>query len=335
MSSRLFSYRRFLIVAVVAAVIAGILAAVSTMAARSARREAATRPVILILHGRGQLGRDTARVRAEWERALEVGIGALTQRPLIDSGDVRLIWYADILDPASLSSGCDEDEERARAPRTTQDEGDVLQLIFGVTSALFTSLYESMPEESRVSMRALVGDILYLGDRWRRCGVERRIESALSQAAREDRPVILVAHSFGSLVAYSYLRGDRARTHAPKAVVQRFVTLGSMLGIPELQELLLGRVGSLSLPTNVRSWVNVRHTSDPFAAPLADTTSGRGATGATKIREVVIQGAADDPHDIRTYLRDPAAGRAIAWAWCAAFDGMRPPACADIQKDVP
>jgi alpha-beta hydrolase superfamily lysophospholipase len=193
-----------------------------------------------------------------------------------------------------------------------------------------------MPEESRASMRALVGDILYLGDRWRRCGVERRIESVLSQAAREDRPVILVAHSFGSLVAYSYLRGDRVRTQASKAVIQRFVTLGSILGIPELQELLFGRAGSLSLPTNVRSWVNVRHTSDPFAAPLADTASRHSATGvANSIREVVIQGAADDPHDIRTYLRDPAAARAIAWAWCAAFDGTRPPACADIQRDVP
>ena len=310
----------------------GVFAAVSTVAARSAGHEVDRRPVILVLHGRGQLGRDTADVRAEWQRALEAGIGTLTGRQsLIGPGDLRLVWYADVLDPASVASGCDDQDRRRRGSSSTTEEGDVLQLIFGITSALFTSLYEAIPEESRASMRAMVGDVLYLGERWRRCGVERRIQSALSLAAREDRPVILVAHSFGSLVAYSYLRGSHAREGGSAPRVHRFVTLGSMLGIPELQQLLLGRSGSLSLPPNVRSWINVRHTGDPFAATIADSTSKRSAG----VREVVIRNDAADPHDIRAYLRDPAAARAIAWAWCDAFRGARPPACGDLQGDVP
>jgi endonuclease G len=335
MIPRPISYRRLISLAVALAVFSGVLIAVSTLAARSARREAAARPLILLLHGRGQLGRDTADIRRDWERALEVGVGGLTRQPLIDTNDVRLVWYADVLDPASLSSACDEEERRARARArtpTTEDDGEVLQLIFGVTSALFTSLYESIPEESRASMRAVVGDILYLGDSWRRCGVERRIESALTRAAREERPVVLVAHSFGSLVAYSYLRGDHTRTQSSRPVIHRFVTFGSMLGIPELQQLLLGRTGALSLPANVRSWVNVRHTGDPFAVPLAGAMS---AGGAKSFHEVVIRAAAADPHDIRTYLRDPAAARAIVWAWCDAFHGTRPAACSDVQRDVP
>ncbi len=245
---------------------------------------------------------------------------------------MRLVWYADVLDPASRASGCDEPAVRPqRAPRAREDDGDVLQLIFGVTSALFTSLYEAIPDESRAAMRAIVGDILYLGESWRRCGVERRIESALARAAREERPVILVAHSFGSLVAYGYLRGNQARTPA-STPIHRFVTLGSMLGIPELQQLLVGRAGALTVPTNVRSWVNVRNTADPFALPLAEPSSGRGPAS---VREVVIRAAAADPHDIRTYLRDPAGARAIAWAWCDAFRGTRPAACSDVQRDVP
>jgi hypothetical protein len=332
---RSLSYRRLVVLAVATTALSGAFIAVSTVAARSLRREAAARPVILILHGRGQLGRDSAQVRREWERTLEVGIGGLTRGPLIETNDLRLVWYADVLDPASTAAGCDAADRRprtrARSPENT-DEGEMLQLIFGFTSALFTSLYEAIPEENRASMRALVGDILYLGDNWRRCGVERRIESALARAASEDRPVVLVAHSFGSLVAYSYLRSERVQASTSPPDIHRFVTLGSMLGIPELQQLLLGRTGALSLPANVRSWVNVRHTEDPFAVPLAGaTTSGE----AKSVHEVVIQATAADPHDIRTYLRDPAAARAIVWAWCDAFRGTRPAACTDVRRDVP
>ena len=318
--------RLALVVAAVTLVTIG-LATVSTVAARLVHREAAVRPLILVLHGRGQLGRDSASVRTEWLRSLETGVGKLTQRPLIEPTDLRLIWYADALDPVA-SVGCDV-EARREQRGAGSEEADVLQLILGVTSTLFTSLYEAMPEDSRYSMRALVGDVMYLGDRWRRCAVDRRIESALAQAGREKRPVVLVAHSFGSLVAYSFLRADRQRGSADP-VIHRFVTLGSMLGIPELQELLLGRAGPISLPTGVRSWVNVRHSADPFAATFADTTGRQHP----KIREIVTSGNAVDPHDIVAYLRDPATARAIAWAWCDAGGKDYSRACDDISSDV-
>ena len=347
MISRSLPHRRVALVVVVAAAAAsGVVALVSTVAADArpaASHEAERRPIILLLHGRGQLGRDTTRTRAEWQDALEAGIWEMTKRPLITSSDVRLVWYADALDPMSSTTGCDTDarprrQRPERAERAEQDDGDVLQLLLGVTSTLFTSLYESMPDDSRSSMRALVGDVRYLGDHSRRCAVDRRIESALAQAARESRPVVLVAHSFGSLVAYSYLRADRPQTRTAPPTIRRFVTLGSMLGIPELQELLLGRAGALSLPAGVGSWVNVRHTRDPFASSLADTAAaaGRGdrRRGGT-IREIVTSGNAADPHDVLTYLRDSTTARAIAWAWCEAFDGARPPACGDIRRDVP
>jgi hypothetical protein len=301
----------------------------------------------LTVHGRGQLGRDTAALRAHWERALGAGIATLTGRPLLAPGDVRLVWYADVLDPASPSPpSCDDDDDddaKASSPPARDDAGDVLQLLAGVTSAFFTSLYESIPEESRTSMRALVGDVLYLGDRWRRCVVEHRLASALDLAARERRPVVLVAHSLGSLVSYRYLRADRPpHGHSPHArqpvpAIHRYVTLGSMLGIPELQELLLGRAGPLALSARVRSWVNVRHDDDPFAVPLTDSTSSGRERSARRIRELVTRSTTSDPHDIVGYLRDPAAARAIAWAWCDAFEESHahaPAACGDI-RDVP
>jgi endonuclease G len=330
MIRRSLFYRWFVPAAVATAAVAAVFAAVSTVAGRMTRDQAPGRPLILFLHGRGQLGRDTAEIRTEWQGALETGVSKLTERPLLAAGDVRLVWYADVLDPAS-SVGCDSDT-RSR-PRRANEDDDVLQLLLGVTSTLFTSLYESMPDDSRSLMRALVGDVLYLGDRWKRCAVERRLESALAQATREGRPIILVAHSFGSLVGYSYLRTGRAHASTAPPTIHRYVTLGSVLGIPELRELLLGRAGSLSLPAGVQSWVNVRHIRDPFAAPLAD--SARTERGSAAIREVVTSGSAVDPHDIIAYLRDPAAARAIAWAWCDAGGKAHSPACADVRSDIP
>ena len=330
MIQRSFSYRRVVVAGAIAVAATGVFAVASSVAARTARDESQNRPIILLLHGRGQLGRDTTEIRAEWQHALETGVSKLTQRPVVGPDDVRLIWYADILDPAS-SAGCDSDR-RAQARRTGADDGDVLQLLLGVTSTLFTSLYESMPAESRFSMRALVGDMLYLGDPWKRCGVEQRLESALAQATREGRPIVLVAHSFGSLVAYSYLRAARTQASGGAPMIHRYVTLGSMLGIPELQELVLGRAGPISLPTNVQSWVNVRHVGDPFAAPLADTATD---TRSTRIREVVTSVDAVDPHDIVSYLRDPATARAVTWAWCGAGGKAYSPACSDIGRDIP
>jgi hypothetical protein len=138
-----FFCRRFVLATIAIVAAAAVVVAVSTLAARSVDTESRSRPVILLLHGRGQLGRDTAEIREDWQRSLETGISKLTERPVIGSSDVRLLWYADILDPAS-SAGCDADR-RMQPRRTGEDDDDVLQLLLGVTSTLFTSLYESMP----------------------------------------------------------------------------------------------------------------------------------------------------------------------------------------------
>lgn len=64
------------------------------------------RPVILLVHGRGMLGRDTAGTRQLWFNGLKSGSTMLTRSPVIDERDVRVVWYADVLDPASTES-CD------------------------------------------------------------------------------------------------------------------------------------------------------------------------------------------------------------------------------------
>jgi hypothetical protein len=103
-------------------------------------------------------------------------------------------------------------------------------------------------------------------DAGKRCAAQDRLANALDQAARAGRPVVLIAHSFGSLVAHGHLS---TRTAPEAAPVERWITIGSLVGRPELRELLLGSDGrATGLPPGVGSWVNVHDPRDALAAPL-------------------------------------------------------------------
>jgi hypothetical protein len=62
------------------------------------------RPVVILVHGRGHLGQDTAALRREWKRDLDSSL-TLVGMPRLADADVRLAWYADVLDPDSEGSG--------------------------------------------------------------------------------------------------------------------------------------------------------------------------------------------------------------------------------------
>lgn len=286
------------------------------------------RPIVLVLHGRGLAGRDTSTLRQQWQRALERGVGTTAERPLLEEGDVRLVWYADVLDP-DADLGCHETV--ADLSGSVGAFGD-LQSVVGAFGSLLAWAAEAASGGERTEMRALAGDLLYLSDRGRRCGAEQRLATALADAKRERRPVVLVAHSFGAFVAYGHLANARRDT-STEAIVERFVTLGSMVGDAEVRELVFGRGRSdpLSVPPGVRSWINVRDLRDGLALPA--TPQGGAAKG--RIRDVLME--SDDergPHDVVAYLAHPTTARAVLWAWCDAFPDVgraaRPEACAAI-----
>ena len=319
--SRTTSPRNRLLQVVIAA---GTILLLATRATRATAQQAVARtlrPVILLVHGRGMFGRDTAVLRADWQHALEAGARSGTPSatgPLFTDGDVRLVWYADVLDPMS-SASCGRDTV---AHQKRQSDG-LADVVFGLTGILAVMAGDSAG--ANMEVRGLAGDLLYVGDPARRCAAEERLLTAVSQARAEHRPVIVVAHSLGSLVAYGALRS----ASTGDATIHRLVTLGSPLGAAELRELVFkdGVAGPVKLPANVRSWVNIREPRDPIAIPLS-------AADSTTLRDLVGSGSADgvDAHDMAGYLRDAMAGRAIAWAWCSAFErpSTAPAACGGI-----
>lgn len=273
------------------------------------------RPVILLVHGRGMQDRDSVRARKEWMGALRSGATTLTRNAAIDDGDVRVVWYADVLDPHS-SDGCDYDAGDIRARRDARTDADVKQVV-SLAGGLINLLSALVDDSVARELRSFSADAAFLGDTRKRCGTEARLGQAIDRAKREGRPIILVAHSLGALVAYDYLT-----TRTDTGVVQNFITIGSMAGAPELRRFIIGgdSTDAFTVPASVKQWTNIRKEKDGLAVPLAIG------------RDIVTNPPADeaDPHEMVGYLRGTVTAREILGAWCAASTSGRPRGCNDI-----
>lgn len=256
-------------------------------------------PIVVFVHGRGQFGQDTAALRREWKRDLDSSL-ALVGMPRLRDEDVRLAWYADVLDPDS-DSLC------------TIVAGDADSLGFGdLARGLLGFLASSVAKDESREMRGVISDLTYVVDPWKRCAAERRVGSVIEAAAGENRPVVVVAYSLGSLVAYGYLH---SRPPSAKSSTRlRVITLGSPLGIPAIRQMVFGdNVNTLSLPAAVSGWENVYDPNDLFSGPVEGILVGRG--GVVKDRALRAS-SIDEAHFISRYLQDRVTGAAVMRALC-------------------
>lgn len=249
---------------------------------------------LVLVHGRDLAGRDPEALEAQWLGALGAGLAAAGSplRPTDD--DASFVYYGDTLerlvdggtpppvtvhalaaDPAALPrlvGALPEGELRfvldvARevlagsghrpdvAPPAVA-EGVVGDALVEAAVAALALVDRYVPGVSAAVLLTLTRDVYaYLHDG----AVRRVIDAGLADALAGDEPAVVVAHSLGSVVAYSVLS---ARAGGPD--VPLLLTPGSPLGIRAVRG-ALESLAPLAFPARTRRWVSPRDPRDLLA----------------------------------------------------------------------
>ena len=183
------------------------------------------------------LALSTARAR-DSQHPVEREIKALTDDP------VRQLWLTKIATKLIAGTAVSNEELHTRSIRAK-----VLPLPEPFRRLISQNL-------TRAFLRD-VNDFLF--DVERRDAMER---SLLDRLAAGGGPFIIIAHSQGSMIAYDVLR----RIKPPQLKIPLFITIGSPLGLQEVQDALRQWTGgSLPFPPCVDRWLNVADRLDPVA----------------------------------------------------------------------
>ncbi|UTT59013.1 hypothetical protein [Cellulosimicrobium cellulans] len=297
---------------------------------------------LVLVHGRDNQGLDADVLDRTWTTVLDAGLRAAGSSRVLHDADTSFVFYGDTL--AGLVAG-DAEPPPATVHALAALPGDELAFVAAVVeevlrgagagvparpegagagagewlNLLLSALDRYVPGLSSGVVVLLARDVwAYLHDDV----VRRTIDDALAAAIPTDGPAVVVAHSLGSVVAYSVLREhpDAARWDVPL-----LLTLGSPLAIRAIRDVLAARA-PLRVPAPVRRWVAARDRRDalalhglgPEAFPLDPPTPA--------IEDLVVANAAPGHHAAAVLLTDgsPAGYLAlpqVAATVAAALDG--------------
>ncbi|MGC0419667.1 trypsin-like peptidase domain-containing protein [Embleya sp. AB8] len=259
---------------------------------------------LVFVHGRSQQGHDPEELRRTWAAGLNSGL-TMAGLPTVDPQDVWFPFYGDRLvqvmesaqpvEPSLSGSGqelygrlLDEAARRSGMPTSGR---------VAVTESIWDDVVGSVHEPlswlaahtglDRLVIQTAFKDVAaYLDQDDTRNAVLDQVLAGMPA----DGPVVLVAHSLGTVVAM-----DLLTRLGPAAPVAGLITVGSPLGMEAVYTHL--RVGGPHLPAIAGAWFNAWCPTDPVAigCPLADEWSGLAA-------ECTVSNPLDRPHDIGAYL---------------------------------
>jgi len=219
-------------------------------------------------------------LRSEWHRALLQGLSLHTQSTP-DSIPFRMVrWVRRV---SSEPQPCPEltlsGDSRAHQAFVTQlgaasyalDE--MIDRRFPQAEDLsdkpLAALAELLPwEQLQTELREYYGDPL----------LKRETRDSLASVLRrnQDKDIMLIAHSMGSMIAYDVLQETGLR-------VDHFVTVGSPLGLAPVREAMKRdwERDTLEVPRGVVRWTNLADRLDIVAADQSLDSFGPNAAGVT------------------------------------------------------
>jgi subtilisin family serine protease len=274
---------------------------------------------VIYIHGIGNKP-EASILKCQWDRALFAA----------EMGDrTRLAYWVDRERYPSPEEGTCADGERLRPPETEwPDFGGAAvksaradtplrpadqRRLDAIAGKMLAATVPPKPGDKRAKVlpfkpvRAIVTRLItrlflhdvrdFLFDADKRSRMEDTLRRRI---AAGGGPFIVVAHSQGSMIAYDVLRA----LGREEADVRLFVTIGSPLGMDEVQDVLKDIGGPLRVPECVARWVNVAERLDPVALdPELKREFARNGRGV-QVEDVDVRNPdwQTNPHSSTGYL---------------------------------
>lgn len=281
---------------------------------------------LVLVHGRQQQNLIATQQKERWISALRRGLDAQGMELTLDESDIAFAYYGDTLHalehrkphPQVVVKGDDSPNDAEAAFLA-----DVLQSVVrhlghdgipedvAIEKGLLSSprvlellrwLNAHHPEIGSALLALRTRDVYtYLTNQRVFSIINGGVKTALSR----DEPNIVVAHSLGTVVAYSILVDLRRDDgwHVPL-----LVTLGSPLGVSPIRN----QLAMVTHPGVVDEWLNAYDPLDVVALrPLDETTF---ATSKSIENYAGVANTASDHHGIEEYLSNPVVSARIGSA---------------------
>lgn len=277
-------------------------------------------PVVVFVHGRGQGETALDEVRSRFFTAFQNSQRTHFGAEILPPSALRFVWYADAIDPQSTAL---PQSETCKFAANTQVDAtfrrDLRRSLISIGQRVGLN---------DVALNAFAGDThKYLTSPAVRCEADARVSQVFFAPETAGRPIVVVAHSMGGIVAFSAI--DRLSSTTGIVVrpkISQFVTIGTQIGVTEILQGLQGSLVKVPVPVPnlIAEWTNFQNESDLLAF---GTTGQFQSTDPIRVPEDHSIRALGEPHAVETYLNSPDVVVTITKAWCAAFRGQVPKEC--------
>jgi pimeloyl-ACP methyl ester carboxylesterase len=286
----------------------------------------AGRPVIVLIHGRNEMFRVTDELQNEFIGSLRDGLSKVDAGDMLRPGtvDVWFVNYQDIFEP--------DDAVPSRLwclpVMQTLDYLPTLEADTAKTASWWDNFKQGITNQLSKSNKA-IGLALnftkdtraYVENPLVRCAVNRRLYAKLDSAAALQRPVILIGHSMGTLVAMRVLSNV---SRLPQPHVASFVSIGTQLRVKDLVARLLGpplpdSAPKRMVPSSLGVWHDFHGLDDAISPQGGAAIAALWASGPTPWTFVDdVETNLDDRHSFIGYLKHPTVADTIRVEWCRA-----------------